>query len=203
MKKQTGSSHVIIVIVLVLALVTALGWIFWQNFVHKEPAIKETEILKIQNGSNQTEACGTDTGDYVAMKINGRYALIEDWSIKFTIPEELKDQTIVISHREPTKGMNDLDVYHISTREAQAEFAAASKKDPMTWCNNGATVQTLLLEVTRYTDMPSGTTNTHGKQLKNYYYETQMSGSSIPNGAKKTKIAYSSLNTMSQTLQAD
>jgi hypothetical protein len=40
---QKGSMEATIMICLVLALITALGWIFWQNFVHKAPDIKATE----------------------------------------------------------------------------------------------------------------------------------------------------------------
>lgn len=40
MKKQSGSAHVIIVIILVVALIGALGFIFWQNFVAKKADTK-------------------------------------------------------------------------------------------------------------------------------------------------------------------
>jgi hypothetical protein len=35
-QKQSGSAHVIIIVALVIALITALGWIFWQNVQGKE-----------------------------------------------------------------------------------------------------------------------------------------------------------------------
>lgn len=55
MKKQSGSSHLVVVIVLTLALITALGWIVWQNFIHKEPVAKETEIIKVEDDKKETD----------------------------------------------------------------------------------------------------------------------------------------------------
>jgi hypothetical protein len=37
MKKQTGSAHIVVVIVLVAALLGALGFILWQNFMYETP----------------------------------------------------------------------------------------------------------------------------------------------------------------------
>lgn len=44
---QKGSAHAVVVICLVLALITALGWIFWQNFIHKEPTNKQTDVVVV------------------------------------------------------------------------------------------------------------------------------------------------------------
>lgn len=37
-KSQTGSAHAVIIIVLVIALLGVLGFVFWNNFLKKEPA---------------------------------------------------------------------------------------------------------------------------------------------------------------------
>lgn len=52
MNKQQGSAHVVITIVLILTLLTALGWIFWQNFIHKEPASKNSEVVVVDKDKN-------------------------------------------------------------------------------------------------------------------------------------------------------
>lgn len=59
--QQKGSAHVVLVIVLVLALLTALGWIFWQNFIYKEPVRKDTDLVVVEENdatkpTEQTEA---------------------------------------------------------------------------------------------------------------------------------------------------
>jgi len=45
---QKGSAHVVIIVILVVALLGALGFIFWQNFINKEPAPKQTETTQNQ-----------------------------------------------------------------------------------------------------------------------------------------------------------
>ena len=52
---QQGSAHVVIVICLVLALLTALGWIFWQNFVHKEEPQKETDVVVVEKEKEEAK----------------------------------------------------------------------------------------------------------------------------------------------------
>lgn len=58
---QQGSAHVVIVICLVLALLTALGWIFWQNFIHKEPVQKETEVVTVDKNQDTPSDTLSDT----------------------------------------------------------------------------------------------------------------------------------------------
>lgn len=79
---QIGSTETVIVICLVLALVTALGWIFWQNFVHKEP-----NAMNTQQGSSQTvakpkqdtplnkEACVENYGDTMCFRYPDSWGL--------------------------------------------------------------------------------------------------------------------------------
>jgi len=41
--RQKGSTHVVIIIILVFVLLGALGFIFWQNFINKEPSQSNPE----------------------------------------------------------------------------------------------------------------------------------------------------------------
>lgn len=47
-KKQNGSAHVVIIIILVVALICALGFVFWQNF------IKSDSTKEITNSGSET-----------------------------------------------------------------------------------------------------------------------------------------------------
>lgn len=47
---QSGSAHVIVVAVLVVALISTLGWIFWQNFLQK----KTTDSVASTSSSTKT-----------------------------------------------------------------------------------------------------------------------------------------------------
>lgn len=44
---QRGSIYVVVTICLVIALVFALGWIFWQNFIQKTAVQKDTDIVTV------------------------------------------------------------------------------------------------------------------------------------------------------------
>jgi hypothetical protein len=71
---QTGSAHIAAIVVLVIALVGALGYIFWNNFLNKE----ETAVSKTENtsaakqvcadGENETAEKGTFCSDEMAIK---------------------------------------------------------------------------------------------------------------------------------------
>jgi len=48
MKKQVGSAHLVLVVVLVVALLGALGFIFWQNYANK-PSNNTAVVSKNEN----------------------------------------------------------------------------------------------------------------------------------------------------------
>lgn len=64
-KSQSGSAHLIIIIILVVALLGALGFVFWQNFVNK------TDVVSGNTSSNKTITIkewgvkGTYSGDTI------------------------------------------------------------------------------------------------------------------------------------------
>lgn len=53
MKHQTGSSHVVLIVGLIVALIGALGFIFWQNFIHQESPRKEVEVIRSTSESGE------------------------------------------------------------------------------------------------------------------------------------------------------
>lgn len=44
--QQNGFAHAFLIIGLVVALIGALGFVFWQNFIYKEPVATKTEFVK-------------------------------------------------------------------------------------------------------------------------------------------------------------
>lgn len=45
---QQGSAHVVLVVILVVTLIASLGWIFWQNFIYKEPGVDNSKNVTSQ-----------------------------------------------------------------------------------------------------------------------------------------------------------
>ena len=49
MKSQKGSAHVVVIVVLIVAVLSLLGFIFWQNFMRTTQDSKNTPSSKAQN----------------------------------------------------------------------------------------------------------------------------------------------------------
>lgn len=49
-RNQTGSAHIVIIIILVVALVGALGFVFWQNFMNKSAIVGNTNTSTSKAG---------------------------------------------------------------------------------------------------------------------------------------------------------
>ncbi len=74
MKSQKGSAHVVIIAVLVLTLIAALGWIFWQNFIYKEPTISNTEVVKVnQNTAIEEETSPSQSPETRLQELYDKY----------------------------------------------------------------------------------------------------------------------------------
>ncbi len=63
-RKQTGSAHVAISIVLVIGLLAALGWIFWQNFVQEETVKKPQKVVLSETKDESPKKDNTALIDY-------------------------------------------------------------------------------------------------------------------------------------------
>lgn len=66
MKSQKGSAHVIVTILLVVALLGALGFIFWQNVISKNSSLDTTANSAMENKNNTNEPKTTDKADMVS-----------------------------------------------------------------------------------------------------------------------------------------
>lgn len=82
---QNGSAHTVIIIVLVIALVGSLGFIFWQNFINTTDSNQEESITRVGTKSN-----GKNVDNEPIDKNN--YTHIEEWGI--VIPRHPEDNVI-------------------------------------------------------------------------------------------------------------
>lgn len=55
MTQQKGFAHAFLVIGLVVALAGTLGFICWQNFIHKEPIATKGEVIKMGSADKSTD----------------------------------------------------------------------------------------------------------------------------------------------------
>lgn len=74
MNKQKGFAYAFLIIGLVVALIGALGFIFWQNFIHKVPTATKTEIVKSEDNSESSKNSApldVDKDDYSFTIVDG------------------------------------------------------------------------------------------------------------------------------------
>jgi hypothetical protein len=79
-RKQTGSAHIVIVVILVSVLLGLLGFVFWQNFIAPSARNAEQSTVNQQETKSEIES---------ESDLNEGYFVLDDWSIKFKIPEGL------------------------------------------------------------------------------------------------------------------
>ena len=114
--QRSGFAHmVIIVVILGVALVGALGFIFYQNFVQKKTdSVAKTETQQsTSNKNSQSESNKSDTGQ--ASIADKDYLTISDWGVRFKIPSETGSKEIKYYKGLASKG----DVYLFTTSEVE------------------------------------------------------------------------------------
>lgn len=74
--KQNGFAHAFLIIGLIVALIGALGFVFWQNFIHKEPV--RTEVISVspinQDNKKSTNESKTEP--------ENKSIVVKEWGIK-------------------------------------------------------------------------------------------------------------------------
>jgi type II secretory pathway pseudopilin PulG len=105
---QKGSAHVIIIVILVVALVSALGYIFWQNYTSKNTQQASTAQVAASSGKQQSQSA-TPAGD--------RYETLEAWGVKFKLDDSIKD-TGVVQYKRYDQASPPREYYVLNTASA-------------------------------------------------------------------------------------
>lgn len=112
-KYQSGFGHlVIITVVLALALVGALGYIFYQNFIQTKNSVSS---VKTNNDSKPKTNTGTDNTSNTDP--NKGYLVLSDWGVKFKLNDSLKN-TQVKYYKVSDSDWGD--VYEFTTSRVEA-----------------------------------------------------------------------------------
>lgn len=82
---QKGSAHVVIIIILVIALLGVLGFVFWQNFIDTKPVANNSENSKTDTDSQSTDAYKdwktyTSTRDGYSIKYPSDWLVVSETS---------------------------------------------------------------------------------------------------------------------------
>jgi len=79
--RQTGSAHVVIIIILVVAVLGLLGFVFWQNFIMKTPAEKAEVVATSTNEDVVAENPYKDWGTYESVRDGYSIKYPKDWTV--------------------------------------------------------------------------------------------------------------------------
>lgn len=96
---QGGSLHVVMTIILVVALLAALGFIFWQNFMQEDAKQPATYLDNIKQ---QDETGAT-------------YLKIKEWGVELPLTDEIDDATYVVKPAD-WEGAENVEVAELSTK---------------------------------------------------------------------------------------
>jgi heme/copper-type cytochrome/quinol oxidase subunit 2 len=99
-QRQIGSAHLIIIVIIILALLGALGFVFWKNI-------------------SKTNSTPSITTSSPSPKPASDYLTISDWGIKFKIADALKT-TDILNTKEQSKDTPPQTSYAFTTKRIQS-----------------------------------------------------------------------------------
>lgn len=67
-KNQSGSAHLLIIILLLVALLGSLGFIFWQNFMKADETNKQSTEKTVKPSEESSDSLTISLGNYLAKK---------------------------------------------------------------------------------------------------------------------------------------
>lgn len=78
-KNELGSAHIVVVGVLVVALIGALGFIFWQNIIQKKDDTQTSATTSVKSNDEKS----TDDTKKTEEDPNEGYVVLKDWGVRF------------------------------------------------------------------------------------------------------------------------
>ena len=100
-KSQSGFAHLVIIIILAVALVGTLGFVFYQNVIQKKDTVSKTDESS-KNSDNSSKTSIDDKN--VTTDPNKGYLVLDDWGVKFKLPSNLGNKHITYYKGIATKG---------------------------------------------------------------------------------------------------
>lgn len=189
--KNNGFSSVLLVVLLAVLLTGIIGfagWYVYQN--NQKPVVTNfaecaaQEDAKIQetypetcvyNGNQYSNpAQKTNIANDIDQQTDDKYLVIDEWDLKFTLPDELKD----VEH----KIVNDTAGFYAKPVDFDGDFRKDyTAVDPETGSINYALGRLTRSKNSTHTDNYVGVVK--GKQIRDYYYYTAHSFSGLSTGA--------------------
>jgi hypothetical protein len=85
-KYANGFSHILVIALLVIGLLFALGWIFWQNFIYNDSSTNEYEILTVSENNRKEKVSQDKTPKESVEQYSGKVVTTHKGAFSFKIP---------------------------------------------------------------------------------------------------------------------
>lgn len=79
-KSESGSVHIVVISLLVVALIGAMGFIFWQNFMQPDISKKATNDTTV---TNTKQSANEDESKTASTNQNEGYLVLDSWGVRF------------------------------------------------------------------------------------------------------------------------
>lgn len=163
--KQTGSAHVVIIVILVLAVVGTLGFVFWQNFMQSSEDNKNVQTNQNNSSEKSSDVC-VGYGDAVE---KDKVFCSKDIGVEFKIPGIFADKF---------QKKENYDVFKGGMEDSEGSAAGKSLDYYEAVVSSGK--ETLLLSVAKE-PLRSGYSSV-GHALQRTYFNEANSNLSLVNG---------------------
>lgn len=97
LQKEQGSAHVIIIVVLIVAVLGLLGFVFWQNFIAKKDTPK-ADTASTSTASTSTPTPTPDVKNYQ----NNTAGISLNYPSSWTLSEDTSDPTVLATITSPS-----------------------------------------------------------------------------------------------------
>jgi hypothetical protein len=105
-----GSAIIVIIFTLAIALIGALGLMFWQNTMQSKNATQPTKSAISNNALKQSEA-------KTVVDPNEDYLVLDDWGVKFKLPKESGE---VLVYKKTVSNQNGtFESYDLTTKRVE------------------------------------------------------------------------------------
>jgi hypothetical protein len=125
-RSQKGSAHLATVIVLIVTLVSSLGFAAWKNLSSKS---NEASVAQTEQGKHEAIKRVADTHQ---KGLHEGYLVLENWGIKFKLPENSGE---IRYYKEDVTNDNDSsELYSFTTKRVEelGEYCSPdSREDPI------------------------------------------------------------------------
>ena len=127
---QKGSAQFLVIIALVVALLGALGFVFWQNFMQSKTTDNNFVATKNDTTGNTSGSNLNSTSNEVVSTVdenssNVGYLVLNDWGVRFRLPYGLGNDEVVYEKATDMTGSDEK--YYFSTKGLSALGSECSK----------------------------------------------------------------------------